>query len=118
MTAKKKKNWASAETGLNINMNGRHKKEEGWFVLSEAAKTIGLLKKQEGQNPKLGRWYQEAEPIIILTISYGRIKEKRKKRRTDKRECVSERRGKSRKATREYSSLMSETAEDAMYSQI
>ena len=41
---------------LNIKMNGRHKKkkEERWFVLSEAAKTIGLLGKQEGQKPKTG----------------------------------------------------------------
>jgi hypothetical protein len=49
-----------------------------------------------------------------ITISYE------KKRRADKRDgkCVSERGGKSRKATRGYSSLMSETAEDGIYSQI
>jgi hypothetical protein len=63
VTAKKEKNWVSAETGLNINMNGRHKKEEGWFVLSEAAKTIGLLKNRRVKSQNWGVDIEQRNPL-------------------------------------------------------
>jgi hypothetical protein len=80
-------------------------------------KRSGSLKNRRVKTQNWGVDIKKRNPLSSQQFPVWTQKRREKKRRTDKRECVSERRGKSRKATRGYSSLMSETAEDAMYSQ-